>query len=181
MGKFNNLRKFTYVVILYLFCSISGFATHIKAGEFSAKRLSLNSLEYEITLTLYYNTYNTSVDPPSVLINFGDGGPDQMVNRQSKINVGNNTTKNTFVVNHTYNGAFTYIVRMRDVDRNNFIENIPGSAQVAFYVEMQLKINPLYGLNNSPIMTVPPIDFGAVNRIFTHNPGAYDPDGDSLS
>jgi len=180
MGKFNNLRKFTYVVILYLFCSISGFATHIKAGEFSAKRLSASSLEYEITLTLYYNTSGTSVDPDQVNIDFGDG-TSQTVTRQPKTNIGNNTSKNVFVVNHTYNGASTFLVSMRDQNRNANIQNIPGSSNVAFYVEMQLKINPLFGVDNSPVMTVPPIDFGAVNRIFTHNPGAYDPDGDSLS
>jgi hypothetical protein len=70
---------------------------------------------------------------------------------------------------------------MSEQNRNSNIQNIPGSSNVAFYVEMQLKINPIYGLNSSPLMTVPPIDFGAIGKIFTHNPGAYDPDGDSLS
>lgn len=179
-----TLRKFTYVIILGLFFSISGYGTHIKAGEFSARRLSGSSLSYEITLTLYYNTNGTTVDNDIVNIQFGDGDA-QNVGRISKTNVGNNTTKNVFVVNHTYGGVSTYIVRMRDENRNGGIINTPGpsgsSSDVAFYVEMELKVNPLYGLNNSPIMSVPPIDFGNVGEIFTHNPGAYDPDGDSLS
>lgn len=180
MNYFNYIRNFTYVVLLVLTFSFSSHATHIKAGEFSAKRLSGSALAYEITLTLYYNTSGTNVDPDVVTIDFGDGSS-QLVNRQPKINIGNNTSQNTFIVNHTYNGASTYIIGMRDENRNDNIKNIPGSSNVAFYVEMQLKINPITGLNSSPIMTVPPIDFGAVGKIFTHNAGAYDPDGDSLS
>ena len=181
MEKNKFIRDFTYVILLMLFFSISGYSTHIKAGEFSAKRLSDTSLTYEITLTLYYNTVPPAVDPPSVVIEFGDGSS-QTVNRRIKTDVGNNTTKNVFIIDsYTYRGASTYVIRMRDQNRNKSIQNIPGSDNVAFYVEMQLQVNPLYGLNNSPIMTVPPIDFGAVGKIFTHNPGAYDPDGDSLS
>jgi gliding motility-associated-like protein len=172
--------KITYVFVLYFLSIFWASATHIKAGEFSATRLSASSLQYAITLTLYYNTLNTQVDPSTVVINFGDGSS-ATVARNPKINIGNNTTRNVFQVNHTYNGAGTYIVNMRDQNRNSNIWNIPNSSSVAFYVEMQIQVNPLIGIDNSPIMTVPPIDYGNVDRIFTHNPGAYDPDGDSLS
>jgi hypothetical protein len=180
MDYFKKIRKFTYVLILALFFSLTSYATHIKAGEFSARRLSNSALEYEITLTLYYNTSGTTVDPSAVDVQFGDG-TGATVTRDPNTNVGNNTTKNVFRVNHTYNGASTYLIHMSEQNRNANIQNIPGSSNVAFYVEMQLQINPIYGLNSSPVMTVPPIDFGAVGKIFTHNPGAYDPDGDSLS
>jgi hypothetical protein len=180
MDILKKIRKFTYVVILGIFFNLTAHATHIKAGEFSAKRVSSNPFEYEITLTLYYNTNGTTVDPSTVDIDFGDG-TSATVTRDPNTNVGNNTTKNVFRVVHTYNGSSTYLIRMSEVNRNANIQNIPSSSNVAFYVEMQLKINPLNGLNSSPIMTVPPIDFGAIGKIFTHNPGAYDPDGDSLS
>ena len=52
--------------------------------------------------------------------------------------------------------------------------------QVQTYVETVLTMNSGLGLNQSPILSVPPIDQGCLGRIFTHNPGAYDPDGDSL-
>jgi len=175
-----KIRKITYSIVLYFFTIFLVSATHIKAGEFSAKRISNNSLTYEITLTLYYNTLNTTVDPSSVTINFGDG-TSASVNRNPKVAIGNNTTRNVFQVNHTYNGVGSYIVNMSDQNRNANIWNIPNSSSVAFYVEMQIQINPLIGIDNSPIMTVPPIDYGNVGKIFTHNPGAYDPDGDSLS
>ena len=37
------------------------------------------------------------------------------------------------------------------------------------------------GINNSPQLLNAPVDQGCVGRPFYHNPGAYDPDGDSLS
>jgi len=36
------------------------------------------------------------------------------------------------------------------------------------------------GNNRSPILLQPPIDFAEIYQIYTHNPNAYDPDGDSL-
>jgi hypothetical protein len=183
MNYFKNIRKFTYVVILAIFFSLTSYATHIKAGEFSARRLSNSALEYEITLTLYYNTANAAADQPVVKIEFGDGESANVTRFPNPgINIGNNTTKNVFTVAHTYNGASTYLISMQEINRNANIQNIAfGNSEVPFYIELQLKINPIYGLNSSPVMTVPPIDFGAVGKIFTHNPGAYDPDGDSLS
>ncbi len=59
--------------------------------------------------------------------------------------------------------------------------NIPNSVNVPLFIETVLTINPLMGMNNSPILLNPPIDNGCVNQIYIHNPGAYDVDGDSLS
>ena len=56
-----------------------------------------------------------------------------------------------------------------------------NSLQTAFYVECELVINPFIGFNNSPVLLYEPIDFGAENKLFVHNPNAYDADGDSLS
>jgi hypothetical protein len=183
METLKNLRKFTYVVILAMICTFSSQATHIRAGEFSARRLSSTTLEYEITLVLYYNSLSAAAIPPygdDVLVEFGDG-ESARVYRSAPIDVGNNTSKNVFVTKHLYGGLGKYIVRMSEANRNGNIVNIPNSAYVRFYVEMQIWINSSFGLNDSPVMTVPPIDFGNVNKIYTHNPGAYDPDGDSLS
>ena len=37
------------------------------------------------------------------------------------------------------------------------------------------------GRNSSPVLLNPPYDKAAYHYLFIHNPGAYDPDGDSLS
>jgi len=50
------------------------------------------------------------------------------------------------------------------------------------YIYSELIISPfLGGYDNSPILLIPPVDNGCVDQPFYHNPGAYDPDGDSLS
>lgn len=58
---------------------------------------------------------------------------------------------------------------------------MPGSVNIAFYVETKLVISPAITNNSSPNLLQPPIDNGAVGQIFLHNPNAFDPDGDSLS
>ncbi|MDZ7648032.1 MAG: hypothetical protein U5K54_13120 [Cytophagales bacterium] len=50
-----------------------------------------------------------------------------------------------------------------------------------FYVETQIIIDPFLGCSNTPRLLVPPIDKGCTGAAFYHNPGAFDPDGDSLS
>jgi gliding motility-associated-like protein len=69
---------------------------------------------------------------------------------------------------------------MEDPNRNNGIINVPRSVEVPFYIQSTLTINPFLAGNNSPILTNPPIDIGCTNVPFYHNPGAVDPDGDSL-
>ncbi|MFD3000483.1 gliding motility-associated C-terminal domain-containing protein [Pontibacter toksunensis] len=57
----------------------------------------------------------------------------------------------------------------------------PPTDQRSFYIETVININALRGFNSTPVLTVAPIDVGAVGRRFVHNPGAYDADGDSLA
>ena len=75
----------------------------------------------------------------------------------------------------------TYKVGYFERNRNENIANIDNSVETPFYIESIFLIDPVLGLNNSPILTVPPIDMGAVGQKFIHNPGAYDPEGDSLA
>ena len=67
-------------------------------------------------------------------------------------------------------------------NRNAGINNIPNSVNLPFYIESTFLINTFLGLNTSPILLIPPVDFlAAVGVKFTHNPGAIDIDGDSLA
>ena len=50
------------------------------------------------------------------------------------------------------------------------------------YIYCELLISPfITGYDNTPMLLLPPVDNGCVHQPFYHNPGAYDPDGDSLS
>ncbi|MDI1353956.1 MAG: gliding motility-associated C-terminal domain-containing protein [bacterium] len=88
---------------------------------------------------------------------------------------------NTYTLTHTYPGAGTYIIRTLDPNRNADVENIPNSVNLPFYIESQLVIDNFTGANTSPVFSFPPIDKACLGICFEHNPGAYDPDGDSLS
>jgi len=60
-------------------------------------------------------------------------------------------------------------------------QNIPNSVSIPFTIKTTIKIDTELGANSTPILTYDPIDKAAVGKLFIHNPGAYDPDGDSLS
>ena len=163
---------------MFLFLTgLAAYATHQRAGEISVK--TVGGLTYEITVITY--TYTPSpADRPELEISWGDGTVD-VIRRVDKVNnVGRDISKNIYRAQHTYAGASTFKISVEDPNRNAGIVNIPNSVNIPFYLETELVINPFLGVNNSPVLLNPPIDNGCVNVPYYHNPGAYDPDGDSL-
>lgn len=173
---------------LFLIFLIAGFseawATHIRAGEIIAERVSVQNLTYKITVVGYTDTRSNVIFGPGV-INFGDGRIVDGLNTESEfntvINLGNQIEKNIFVIEHTFQGPGTYTIRFQEFNRNDRTLNMDNSVDTPFYVETTITIDPFIGVNNSPVLTIPPVDNGAVNVRYIHNPGAYDPDGDSLA
>lgn len=177
--KLSSLFFLTYLIIGLS----SAWATHIRAGEIIAERISVQTLTYRITVVGYTDTRSNVVFGPGT-INFGDGREEQL-NTESDFSLneslGNQIEKNTFVITHTFQGPGTYTIRFQEFNRNDLTLNMDNSVDTPFYVETQITIDPFIGVNNSPVLTIPPVDNGAVNVRYIHNPGAYDPDGDSLA
>ncbi len=173
---------------LFLIFLIAGtsqaWATHIRAGEIIAERVSVQNLTYKITVVGYTDTRSNVIFGPGE-INFGDGRIVDGLNTESDFSLveslGNQIEKNTFVITHTFQGPGTYIIRFQEFNRNDRTLNMDNSVDTPFYVETRITIDPFIGVNNSPVLTIPPVDNGAVNVRYIHNPGAYDPDGDSLA
>ncbi len=166
-----------FVIISFLLIFIKGFATHQRAGEISYKYIS--GLTYEFTITTY--TYTPSpADRPVIEVFWGDGTYSE-IERNSKINLGNDVSLNTYISQHTFSAAGTYHVTFEDPNRNAGILNIPSSVEIPFFIETILVINPFIGGNSSPQLLNPPLDNGCVNTPYYHNPGAFDLDGDSLT
>lgn len=172
---------------LFLFFLLAGisevWATHIRAGEIIAERVNVQTLEYEITVVGYTDTRSSVIFGPGV-INFGDGRETELQTESDFSlveDLGNLIEKNTFVIRHTFQGPGTYTIRFQEFNRNDRTLNMDNSVNTPFYVETTITIDPFYGVNNSPVLTIPPVDNGAVNVRYIHNPGAYDPDGDSLA
>lgn len=171
------------VFLLILSASFPSMATHIRAGEITAERVSTQALTYRITVVGYTDTRSNVIFGPGD-INFGDGREVRLNTESDFVTVeslGNQIEKNTFVITHTYQGPGQYIIRFREFNRNDQTLNMDNSVDTPFYVETMITIDPFIGINNSPVLTIPPVDNGGVNVRYIHNPGAFDPDGDSLA
>ena len=160
-------------------------ASHIRAGEIIAKRLS--PLTYEFTFYGYRDQDGVLFGNGNARFNFGDGEvlgdePGELMpwNRSRTIDLGNGVERWEFTVTHTYSSGNDYLVSYSESYRNKEILNMTASGSTRFYVETLIIIDPLIP-NSTPFFTVPPIDFAVVGFRFEHNPGAFDPDGDSLS
>jgi gliding motility-associated-like protein len=179
--------KINYLLLFYFCLNLltlhQAYATHIRAGEIIAERVSTQTLTYRITVVGYTDTNSSVVFGPGD-INFGDGR-EVRLNTESDITLvealGNQVEKNTFVITHTYQGPGQYTIWFREMNRNANTLNMDNSVDTPFYVETMITIDPFIGINNSPVLTIPPVDNGGVNVRYIHNPGAYDPDGDSLA
>ncbi|MDA1267928.1 MAG: gliding motility-associated C-terminal domain-containing protein [Bacteroidetes bacterium] len=179
-----KLKIYFVLFFITFFSALStAWATHIRAGEIIAERISVQTLTYRITVVGYTDTRSSVVFGPG-RINFGDGREEQL-NTKSDFSLvedlGDLIEKNTFVITHTFQGPGKYKIRFLEFNRNDLTLNMNNSVDTPFYVETEITIDPFIGVNNSPILTIPPVDNGAVNVRYIHNPGAYDPDGDSLS
>ena len=178
--------------IIFLLCCIAvltagkAAATHNRAGEIVYKHIS--GYRYQIIVYTYCYTL-TEADRDELEVDCGDGTDKIIVTRDGKgtlldeVNAMSFTylKKNVYYGEHTFAGPGTYVLYMEDPNRNEGVTNIPNSVNVVFAIKTTLKIDGITGNNNSPILLNAPMDKAALNKTFVHNPGAYDPDGDSLS
>lgn len=171
-----NMQKFIFTIVLII-AGLNLMATHNRAGEITFKHIS--GYTYQITILTY--TYSPSpADRPSLDVNWGDG-TSSIINRTTKTFIGNLTNRNIYIGTHTYSGPGSFMISMEDPNRNGGVINIINSINASFYLETELVIHPFLGLNNSVQLLNAPIDNGCLNTPFLHNPGAFDPDGDSIS
>jgi gliding motility-associated-like protein len=167
-------------------------ATHYRAGEIRYRQIAGKT--YEITAVTYTDP-TKPVDNPTIDINFGDGGPPVTITRTNGTitnGVGsgvvlstdpkNSIRMNEYTTQHTYSGSDVYTIWFEDRNRIDHIININGgnTVNIPFYVQAYVDLHYDWVTNQSPVMTLPPLDVGCVGKVFKHNPAAHDPDGDSL-
>ena len=186
----NKIVKILLLAAVFLI-TVPAFATHNRAGEIVYKHIS----GYKYKLIIYTYCYTlTDADRDELELDCGDGTPKEVLKRTSKTflddgsNFNDNTKefhtlicKNVYVGEHTFSGPGAYTLYMEDPNRNEGVDNIPNSVNVVFAIKTTLMISPLAGNNSSPVLLNAPIDKAGLNKVFVHNPGAFDPDGDSLS
>lgn len=160
------------------------FATHNRAGEISYTQLS--DLSIRAVVTTYTKTSSVSADRDSISIAWGDGSFSNVVriNGNGQI-LPNNIKKNVYIAEHSYPGRGSYLISVQDPNRVDNILNIdpPNSVNIPFYIQTSVSLlNLLFQYPNHSVQLLQePIDFACVGKAFTHNPAAYDEDGDSLS
>lgn len=175
-----------YVLLIAIFLSIECNATHIRAGEITAKRVEGPSLTYRFSIVGYTDT-GSGVNFGGGEMDFGDGtvinieaGAD-FFTRLDIIDAEKQTAVNVFEIEHTFQAPGSYLIRFYEKNRNAGVLNMANSVDTPFYVETRIRIDPFLGVNNTPTFLIPPMDEGVVGIRFIHNPGAFDVDGDSLS
>ncbi|MCF8296861.1 MAG: gliding motility-associated C-terminal domain-containing protein [Saprospiraceae bacterium] len=171
------MKKLLLSISFILFALLQAIATHNRAGEITYEHIQ--NLTYKFTLVTY--TYKPSpADRPELELFWGDGTSDT-IPRNYYTDLSSVMRKNVYIGYHTYLGTGTFRISLEDPNRNGGVVNIPGSVNIAFYIETFLTINAFMVPNSSPVLLVPPIDNACLHKPYIHNPGAYDKDGDSLS
>ncbi|MCZ2100006.1 MAG: gliding motility-associated C-terminal domain-containing protein [Chitinophagales bacterium] len=174
-----------WLLILWLgLTQVSLYATHNRAGEITYRQLS--PLTIELTITTYTKASSVAADRDSLDVNWGDGTTQFVRRDNSRTKFEPNDIKiNYYVAQHTYPGVATYTVSFLDPNRISGILNVnyPNSIDIPFFLSTTFTLldQQFQGFNNSAVLLQPPIDIGCVNKVFIHNPNAYDPDGDSLA
>jgi hypothetical protein len=170
------------LVLFLLLSPLFALATHLRAGEITVSRQNCTSLTFTITITVYTNT-GSDIKFGEGLLDYGDGFTFTTPTIENTIrkDLGDNIGTVTFQIDHTYSGPGRYVISYLEPNRNGGILNIFNSVETRFYIETVINIDPFLGCNNSPRLLVPPIDKACTGAAWFHNPGAYDPDGDSIS
>lgn len=178
------LRRF--YLLCFLAIPFQLFATHNRAGEIIV-RYQGDCGDGGTTVCATIITFTerfSQADRDSLPIFWGDGTA-QNVGRTRITIIDGSIQRNEYTACHSYTGPGSYFIFTEDPNRIAGILNVnrPNSINVPFSIFTTYTLtNPaLLGCNSSPILQQPPLDRACVGEVWTHNPGAFDPDGDSLS
>lgn len=182
---------FLNLFFFLLFLSSDLFATHLRGGEITLKRKSENALTYTITITTYTdaiggigaNNNQNKLDNNGLKIyNNGVLVAEMEPVRISRSNLNRETEKNVYSIDYTFRANGTYLIGANIRNRNEGVINMKESVQTSFYIETLVVINSELGLNGTPLLLNPAVDFtAAIGQRFIHNSNAYDAEGDSLA
>ncbi|TND06956.1 MAG: hypothetical protein FD123_3420 [Bacteroidetes bacterium] len=189
------MKKYTLFFVFLFAGMLRVSATHNIAGEITL--VCTGGYTYEALITTYTNS-QSNADRCDLTLDWGDGTQTVLTRFggnmtgcgcTSPVTCGfdltpvgyPNTQRNTYKGSHTYSGPATYTLIMIDPNRIAGIDNIQNSVNTPFVIKTVLTVNPFIGCNSTPYFTTVPLDKACVNHCFYHNPGAVDPENDSLS
>ena len=158
-------------------------ATHVRAADIKIESTCDNPLTFNITIVAYLNTQSNTRFGTNSQLYFGDGSSERIPVTTATLrpDLGVNIAVATYSTTHTYSTYSTYTVAYVERDRSRGILNIVDSHDVPYTTFVTHTINQNNDCNHYPKLIVPPLDRACFGVTFFHTPGAYDPDGDSLS
>mgnify|MGYP003339420018 FL=1 len=111
------MRRLLLIALVLL--AITANATHNRAGEITFEYVGpYPALTYRITITTFTRTSSVQADRPQLdSVYFGDNSPSATFNRISKVNLGNDISKNIYVAYHTYPGNGSYMIHFEEIGR----------------------------------------------------------------
>lgn len=174
--------------ILFVGAFKDSFATHLRAGEITATRISSSTLTYRVTLTTYTDEINgKNANDAQEVVRFFFGLRSTTlssyeVRRKTKISISPTTVQNVYDTVFTFPAPGNYTISCGIPKRNDGTVNLPAPSQsITFFIQSTIVINAQIGLNSTPVLLNIPVDSAALGVRYIHNPGAFDLDGDSLA
>jgi hypothetical protein len=153
------------------------YSQDLKAGEIYIQNIS--GLTYKATAQVYQHS-PTFIPRPFILLDWGDGSPLDTLQGGIDGCGNNNTLTNKYSGTHTYALSGNYNISCTDSFRIANLQNITNSSNEKLYLQHQLTINPIWGINYSPSSLNCLVDtFKCCSWVY--NSGTFDPDGDSLA
>jgi len=185
MGKkilISWIGKVIGVLVLTLVAHTHVKATHLRAGEITLERVSCTGLTFKITINIYTDT-GSPIKFGDGILDFGDGSKitTPSIDNTLRPDLGPEVGFVRFTIEHTFGGPGRYVISYLEANRNAGVLNMTNSVDTRFFIETSITIDPFLGCSNTPVLLVPPVDKGCTGVAFFHNPGAFDPDGDSIS
>lgn len=179
-----GMARFLFIALTF-FCLSSLGATHYRAGEIVVEFDGEcgGPVNRVCATIITYTVFPSEADRDTLPLDWGDGTIVRVA--RSKITMlENGVRRNEYRACHNYSGPGTYFISTEDNNRVAQILNLnfPNSVEIPFsvFTSYTLTNSTFFGCNSSPILDQIPLDMACQGEVWTHNPGAFDPDGDSL-
>lgn len=195
-----------YCLLVIGLCGTSSlFASHNLAGQISCRHLS--GYTYELIVTTYTDPAPAGVDRCSANIEIWQTGGASPVLLTELMTVPRangpamvppiptdciipnplngdvfygTVKKNYYITTFEFPADGKYELRYYDIARQESVINVTDPGSTAIYFSTCIEIGGAAGFNSAPILLNHPLEEACVGKIWTHNPGAHDLDGDSL-
>ncbi len=155
-------------------------ATHLKGGYIRVERLSPNGYTYRITLHIFTSAAsNVSVGGPNSSLDPGDG-TSLSIPSIIPTPVDEFSGQVIYSTEYSYQAPGVYTISFREPNRNMGVINLPGSVQIAFYIETRIVVDDGSPAFATPEFLTTPILLTALGGEYSYGITAVDRQGYTL-